>query len=263
MRRRLALFTFILLLPTLLAARDLSMVGDNWCPYNCPPDSTHKGYMIDIVERLFGKDYTLDYKLEPWTRAVKMVEDGERHMLVATTAETSRKLQSSIPLGIDRTCFFIHTPRNWRFNKMSDLTGQRIGVVQDYVYDGNGPLDKLIARYRASKNPLLEQAYGQDALTGNFRKLYAGRMDVLIENENVGQFTINQLKLQDSIHNAGCITHHVATIHVGLTMGLPDGERILGNLREGVAHLRKSGELQAILKKYDVQDWQPLLKHEK
>jgi polar amino acid transport system substrate-binding protein len=263
MNRCPRILVLLLLLPSLVAARDLSLVGDNWCPYNCAPDAAQKGYLIDIVERLFGKDYVIDYKLEPWSRAVKMVEDGERHMLVATTAETSRKLQSSIPLGIDRTCFFVRSPSNWRYGKMGDLTGQRIGVVQDYAYDGGGALDKLIARYRKTANPLLEQAYGQDALTGNFRKLYAGRMDVLIENENVGQFTITQLNLQDSIHNAGCISHHVATLHIGLTLGLPDGDRILGTLRDGVAQLRKSGELQTMMKKYNVQDWQPLLKHEK
>ena len=62
----------------------LRAVGDNWCPYNCPPDARQRGYMIDLLERALGKDYTIVYTIEPWTRAVQLVEQGEMDLLIAT-----------------------------------------------------------------------------------------------------------------------------------------------------------------------------------
>jgi polar amino acid transport system substrate-binding protein len=234
----------------------LIMVGDNWCPYNCAPEAAHRGYMIDILERLLGPHYTLTYKLAPWTRAIHMVETGEAQLLIATPATTEQKIAASVPLGVDQSCFFVRKGNPWRFTRLSDLKTVRLGVVQDYNYDDNGPLDTLIAGYRKAKDTRLEVAVGENALEKNFRKLEAGRMDVVVENENVGRYMIQELKLQDSIDFAHCATHHVATTHVAVSLKRPDAKQILAFINIGVQELRRTGELNTILKPYGMVDWQ-------
>jgi polar amino acid transport system substrate-binding protein len=234
----------------------LIMVGDNWCPYNCAPEAVHRGYMIDILERVLGPHYTLTYKLAPWTRAIHMVETGEAQLLIATPAITEQKVVASVPLGVDKSCFFVRRGNSWRFARLGDLKAVRLGVVQDYNYDDNGPLDTLIAGYRKSKDPRLEIAVGENALESNFRKLEAGRMDVVVENENVGRYMIQELKLKDSIDFASCATHHVATTHVAVSSRRPDAKQILAIINNGLHELRRTGELNTILKPYGMADWQ-------
>jgi polar amino acid transport system substrate-binding protein len=234
----------------------LIMVGDNLCPYNCAPEAARRGYMIDILERVLGPHYTLTYKLAPWTRAIHMVETDEAQLLIATPANTEQKIVASAPLGVDQSCFFVRKGNPWRFSRLGDLKEVRLGVVQDYNYDDNGPLDALIAGYRKRKDAKLEVAVGENALESNFRKLEAGRMDVVVENENVGRYMIQELKLKDSIDFAHCATHHVATTHVAVSLKRPDAKQILATINSGLQELRRTGELTAILKPYGMSDWQ-------
>jgi polar amino acid transport system substrate-binding protein len=234
----------------------LVMVGDNWCPYNCAPDAAQRGYMVDILERVLGAKFNLKYLLEPWTRAIKMVESGEAQLLIATPATTAQKIIASVPFGVDQSCFFVRKTNPWRYSKLDDLKSMRLGVVQDYSYDDNGPLDAMIAGFRKRGDPLLETAVGENALESNFRKLKAGRMDVVVENDNVGRYMIQELKLQEYIAFANCATHHIATTHVAVSSGRPDAPQILAAINSGLAELRRSGELNTILKRYGLSDWQ-------
>jgi ABC-type amino acid transport substrate-binding protein len=82
-------------------------------------------------------------------------------------------------------------------------------------------------------------------------------MDVVIENENVGRYAIQALKLEDSIYFAQCATHYVATTHVAVSLKRTDAKHIQSLINHGVNELRRSGELSAILKAYGMSDWQP------
>ena len=234
----------------------LAMVGDNWCPYNCDPQAPHRGYMVDVLDRILAPHYTLSYQLTPWTRAINMVETGDAQLLVATPVVANTKMRFSVALGMDQSCFFVRKGNPWRYTGLADLQGVRLGVIQDYSYDDNGPLDSLIAKYRSQNDPRLETALGENALEGNFRKLAAGRMDVVIENDNVGRYMVQQLKLQDAIEFAHCARHHVASTHVAVSLKSPDAQHILLLIHDGLRALRRSGELNRLLKPYGMSDWQ-------
>jgi polar amino acid transport system substrate-binding protein len=81
-------------------------------------------------------------------------------------------------------------------------------------------------------------------------------MDVVVENENVGRFMIQQLKLQDAIVFANCANYHVPTTHVAFSLKRPDVKQILATLESGLAELRRTGELRKILQPYGISDWQ-------
>ena len=217
--------------------------------------------MVDLLERVLGPYFTLTYQLEPWSRAIVMVETGEAQLLIATPATTAQKIVASVSLGVDQSCFFVRKGNPWRFTRPADLKAIRLGVIQDYRYDDNGPLDTLIAAMRKRQDPRLEIAMGENALENNFRKLEAGRMDVVMENENVGRYMVQELKLQDAIDFADCATHHVATTHVAVSLTRPDARNILSRINKGLAELRRSGELAGILKPYGMSDWQSTKTH--
>ncbi len=233
----------------------LRLVGDNWCPYNCDPHQGQSGYIVDLLAKALGGHYQIDYALMPWTRALQAVDRGERDVLLSTTPGTTPNLLLSQPLGIDRTCFFVPAASKWQYKVATDLAQQRIGVIQDYKYDNNGPIDALISRYRKSRDPRVELAVGDDALGSNFRKLLAGRMDVVLENEMVGAYTIHNLRLGTAIKSAGCDQVGIGTVHVAMSPKSPHATAVLQQIDAGVRQLRESRVLPQVLQSYGMQDW--------
>lgn len=241
----------------------LRAVGDNWCPYNCATDSQLPGYLVELMRRVLGPRYRLDYRVEPWTRAVELVTSSDADLLLATTPQTTPDLRLSVPLGVDRSCLFVRADNPWRYHRVADLEQIRLGVIQDYKYDADGPIDAMVARAIAAKSRRIEVATGEDALRQNFRKLAAGRMDAVIENENVGAWTIAQLGQRQTLVNAGCVEGYLGTVHVALAPARGDGKALLGAFDKGVAALRANGELAKILGRYGIADWQALLRKPK
>lgn len=237
----------------------LRVAGDNWCPYNCLPSAAQRGYLLDLVQKALGKSYTIEYVLLPWTRAVKSVRAGEVDLLLSTTPVATRNIRLSDPLGIDRTCFFVRHDDPWTFKRLADLDSKRIGVIQDYNYDNNGPLDTLLAQYRRQGDQRLELAYGDDALRNNFKKLQLSRMDVVVENAAVGAYAVQQMGLAQSVRQAGCLGGRLITVHVGASPALKNSKEILATLNSTVQQMRTSNELAPLLQRYGVEDWQPLL----
>jgi polar amino acid transport system substrate-binding protein len=233
----------------------LRLVGDNWCPYNCDPKTGRNGYVVDVLNKVLGVQYRIEYTLMPWSRAVHAVTSGERELLVSTSPATTPDLAMTEPLGIDRTCFFVRSGSHWTYSGIADLAQQRIGVIRGYHYDNNGPLDQLIASYQKTHNSRLELADGDDALNSNFRKLLAGRMDVVVENDIVGAHTMGMMGVARSFASAGCITQTMGTVHIAVSPKLANGALLLEQINRGVHQLRDSKTLGALLAPYAIEDW--------
>lgn len=257
---RAAVIILAALASTLAGAepRRLIAVGDNYCPYNCAPEAPLRGYMVELLELALGKSYVVDYRIEPWTRAISLVESGKHEVLIGTAGGTERKLLLTEPMGLDRSCFFVRKDSTWRYENPHDLEKIRLGVIQDYVYDSEGPIDRIIANYRAKKDARLEVSYGKDALTSSLRKLNAGRTDAVIENENVGRYAIHELGMDKSLRMVGCAKHYVSALHLGVSPNLADAPALVETINTGIKRLRESGELRKILVRYGVKDWHTL-----
>lgn len=243
-----------------LSAPTLVAVGDSFCPYNCAPDAPQRGYMVDVLEKIVTPHWSLDYRLEPWTRSVSAVESGSAQILVATAADTGRKIRTSDTIGVDRSCLFVRTESSWHYKDIKDLAHVRLSAIQDYSYDNGGPVDTLIARYRTTKSAQLELSYGKDALSSSLQKLLAGRADAVIENENVARYRIKEMGLDKKLRMAGCLKHYVGTLHLGVTHQLPEAAALIEQINRGLKSLRESGELKHILGQYGIGDWQSAAK---
>jgi len=38
---------------SIMAADELTVLADPWCPYNCVPNSRDHGFMIEVAEKVF------------------------------------------------------------------------------------------------------------------------------------------------------------------------------------------------------------------
>lgn len=245
----------LLSISPLVQAERLLLVGDEFCPYNCDDKGTHQGYMIDLLRHIYsGLGYEVEYRLVPWSRSIQMVSSGAADILIANTPENSPDPRLSTVLGVDSTCFFARQDSTWQFDDIDDLKAVRLGVIQDYHYDGKGPLDAYI-RANIRDTSRVVSSKGARALHTNFKMLQAGRLDVLLENCNVGSWLIKDQSLSDEVFIVGRLPTYHGDLQVSFSPHDPRSGTRQQQLIDGMLQLRARNELQPILDKYNVSDW--------
>ena len=105
-------------------ADTITIVGDEWCPYNCKP-SQEPGFMIEIAHIIFKKEgHTIQYEIVPWKRAKFGTLNGEYDGIVGMTKnETTEKLYifPDIEMGISQLCFYVAKKTEWEFKGIESL----------------------------------------------------------------------------------------------------------------------------------------------
>jgi polar amino acid transport system substrate-binding protein len=234
-------------------ADTITLVADEWCPYNCAPESDAPGYMIEIARRVFEpKGHTLDYQILPWARAVQDSRAGKYTAIVgAYKGDAPDFIFPANELGQINQSFFVTTESSWNYTGIESLANIAIGVIKDYAYGDE--LDAYIGEHGSDPHKVQVVA-GIEALTTNIQKLLKGRIVAVLENENVLLYKVSQMGVQDKIRSAG-IAVPPEKAYIAFSPAIPQAQEYATILSEGVAQLRQTGELSKILEKYGLQDW--------
>lgn len=249
----------LLLLPVLLTlpipsqADTINLVADEWCPYNCEPDTDEPGYMIEIAQRVFSEaGHTVTYRTLNWSRSVEDTRHGKYDGIVgASKPEAEDFVFPDENLGDSANSFFVTKENSWRYQGMPSIEKVRIAVIKDYEY--GTLLDDYIA---ANKTDLkkVQVATGDTALEKNFTKLVNGRIAVVIEDGAVGRYTAKSMGLADKVQFAGN-DGDPSDLYIAFSPKNPKSQEYAKILSKGIERLRSSGELQTILEKYGQTDW--------
>ena len=121
---KVLLFTFILcliLLPAAVFSDTITIVADDWCPYNCEPGSDSPGYVVEVAREVFSMaGYSLEYKYVPWARAVREVDKGTYNGAIgASTGDLPTGIFPEEELGFYYKDFIIRKGDVWRFTTVS------------------------------------------------------------------------------------------------------------------------------------------------
>jgi polar amino acid transport system substrate-binding protein len=223
--------------------------ADNWCPYNCEPDTPNPGYMVEILQRAArSHGHTLDYKLMPWPRALAQAREGKITGVVSMVASNREGLVMSDKMGVDVNCVFVHKNSKLRYRSPSDLDALgRIGIVEGYGYP------QEFMRWKSTHNEKLQALTGDNTLEMQSKKLASGRIDAFIENVNVVRYantSISELRLAT---NAGCMSDE--NLYFGYSAKNPRAKKVKVQIDQELAAMKKSGELRKLLDKYRVTPW--------
>lgn len=255
MRTIIGLLACICVLTLPVGADVISLRADEWCPYNCDPGSDESGYMIEIVTLVFEKaGHTIDYQTLSWSRAVLDAQTGKYTGLIgATKAEVPEFIFPEEPLGVASDFLWVKKGNPWRYAGVDSLKQIKLGAIQDYDYG-----EEVLAYMDEHKDSLSVQvAVGEKALEKNITKLEMGRIDALIENKAVFQYTVHGLAKADLFEEAGEISDTLENnlVYIAFSPALPQSQEYARILTEGIRELRASGEFQKILDRYGVSDW--------
>ncbi len=236
-------------------AETITIVADIWCPYNCDAASNRPGMMIEIAKKAFAKhNIDIEYSTLPWTRAIEETRQNKHTAIVgAAFKDAPDFVFPAIPQGWMRNSFYIKKGNTWRFVNLESLSSISLGVIADYSY--NDEIDNYVAQN--IKNPRLVQIVsGDNALDSNFKKLAAGRIGALIEGSYVADYYIAQNNMHDQFEIAGSLVpSDNDNLFIAFSPKNPKAKFYADILAKETQALRESGELQEILKSYNVSDW--------
>lgn len=231
-------------------AQTLTFAADEWCPVNCGPDAKAPGYMIEIAKAILEpRGYRLRYEQITWARALLMTRSGHFDGIYASTpGEAKGFVFPSEAQGQYRIGLFVRKDDPWRYLGPSSLDQKSVGVIIDYSYGED--IDRELKDHSE-----LVQTGGTHALEQNIKTLLAGRLNMVVEDINTFAYKANELGLSGEFRLAKAFEED--DLFIALSPAKAQSHEIAQALSDGMADLRRSGELDRILKKYGLSDWNP------
>ncbi|KPZ73224.1 MULTISPECIES: substrate-binding periplasmic protein [Shewanella] len=226
-----------------LSAKPLLIASDIWCPYVCEGQT---GYVTELTKRAFAEmDQPVHFIAVPFNRALKEVQHGNIDAILAVTPEHVSQFNlytDEVVVGYASKDFYTTTGFAWQFNQLEDLDNVQVGIIRGYDY-GERLNDKI-----ANSNRFYI-ATGNQPLTMNLKRLIKGRFHVMLGNKVVIQNTAEKLALDDQIRFAGTFGEPLP-LYVGFNQGATKAAKMFN---QGLTKLKKTGEYQQILDKYNIE----------
>ena len=212
----------------------------NYPPYDWAVDDQHyAGAASELLKLIAPRGYALREVVVPWVRAQEMAKRGEIDLLInlRITPERSEWLQfSKHPTFYNPIVVFMRRERAIPFKSWDELKPLRGGVTIGDAF-GNG-FDEYL------KDHLSVEAIPN--MSGNFRKLDAGRIDYFVSGYYMGMAWLAQAGLQEHIValQPPISQNH---IHLGFSR-LSPYRHLLPDIDRRLAALNADGTLDRLLK---------------
>jgi polar amino acid transport system substrate-binding protein len=154
-------------------------------------------------------------------------------------------------LGRTQPAFFAKVDHPWTFAGVGSLDAIRLGVIQDYTYEAK--LDRYIHQNRNTARIYL--AKGNDALQRLISLVLAGRIDTFVENAPVVYYTLSQMGIgASSLRECGSPKQGV-DLYLPFSPKMRQSKTWAQQFDEGIERLRKTGQLEKILRPYNLKPW--------
>ncbi|MDX1949742.1 MAG: transporter substrate-binding domain-containing protein [Rickettsiales bacterium] len=172
------------------------IAADEWCPYNCIPNSKYEGVLVEIARQAL-KEHNIEVKYitMPWARAVEQARLGKIDAVFgASKPDTPDFIFPKTPQQKMVNAFYV-TDKNkdWKYEGIKSLENMSIGVINGYSY-GNKELDDYILK-NSDYISKVQVANGDEPQFQNLVKLKRSRIDAVIEDENVMKYILKKYKI--------------------------------------------------------------------
>ncbi|NRB41950.1 MAG: transporter substrate-binding domain-containing protein [Pseudomonadales bacterium] len=234
-----------LLLATSAIAREITVVSDSWCPYNCEPGDEKEGFGIDLLRQIFAvENITVVYTLMPWQDAIDAVDRGEFHAVVGAYHSDAKQLVfPKTPFALSTNCFYITAENHWDYINNDSLKGVRLGTLDGYSYGAD--IDSYL---RENERPGDKVFSGDMPLPKLKKSLLDGEVDVIIEDEMVFEFNLINAAEKKQFKSVSC--RLAAKVYVAFSAHHTETDELLKIYEKGLLRLLSNGEYQKIMQRY-------------
>lgn len=230
-------------------AETISIKGDYWCPFNCGPKDSKKGYMIEIIKTIFEKKgHNIDYQLDTWTNSILSVRDGKTTALIAANVfDAPDFIYPKSSLGVSKDCFFVRQNDKWEYHQEENLKSRKIGIVESYAYS------RTVNDFIKSNPSQVIRSKGIEAITGLDELIKKNEIDTIVENPIVFNYYVEHNLKNSHYEEAGC--GESSDLYLAFSPKNPKSKEFADLLSNGIEELRKNGTLDRILAKYSIKEW--------
>ena len=233
-------------------SRTIVLAADAWCPVNCGPGDARPGFMVDLARAIFtNAGYGVEYRLMPWSRALREARSGAVDgVLGAFASDAPDFVFPEAPLlVISASDLFARSDFDWTFRGIPSLAEVRLGAIQNYGYG-----DDLNAYLLDPANKgAVDVIHGQRAIERNLAKLLAGRIDVVVETRGVFLHAARKIDAVDRVKFVGQVGAP-ENCTVAFSPSSSNSAALAKIFSDGVAAMRRSGALHALLESYGLAD---------
>lgn len=235
------------------SADKIVIAADEWCPFVCEPGSAQEGYMVDVAKAAFATvGHSVEYRKISWDDAIAQCRKGEIAAIVgAVKDEVPDFVFPAEPQGVTSNGYFVKVGSKWSYNGVSSLDTVSLAVIEGYSYGDE--LDAHIKKNVANPKRIVV-AKGDVALGDNIKRLLNGEVAVMVENPFVFYYSARASGAGGKFKLVGYASKP-ADLYIAFSPKLPKYAQYARQLSDGVALMRKTGELERILKKYTLTDW--------
>ncbi|NTS75541.1 transporter substrate-binding domain-containing protein [Catenovulum sp. SM1970] len=228
------------------------LVADQWCPYNCLPESERPGYLVEIAKVVLSSHgYHVIYKTMEWNQAITLVRTGRANGLIgAFPSDAEDLIFPDTALGYADNSVIVRAQDSTQFKGIETLQELRLGVIEGYSYGAE--IDKFLAE-RLALSTGVDVTSGDDPLERNLQMVLSNRLDGFIEDESVLKHHLRYHPDKDKFKLLARVSHD--PVYIGFAPKHPESAKLAALLSDGIERLRKTGQLKVILQRYGLQDW--------
>jgi len=257
--RRYFLFIFLFIFFVAQAQQDKILTfrkSTQWCPYECDEakNNQQSGFIADIVRIVFtARGYQVKFDTSPIKRGYLLVRNGSlTGILGLYKSDAPDFIYNTLPIGRSVNEFIVRANDTWRYENIDSLLlleNKGLTIAKGVSYP---QFDTFIL-----ENPhKVTKITGYTTLERTIKMITLGYTQTLYEDKLVLQYLAHQTNWTKALKYAG--SDHVFTdVFVGFSPVYPAKSQELAKMLDlGIAELRNSGQLDEILKRYNIEDWQ-------
>jgi polar amino acid transport system substrate-binding protein len=173
-------------------AQPLRLVSEAWPPYIYEEQGQLRGLDYEAAQIVLQRmGVEVEWQLMPWKRCLAAFSQGRVDGIFdvfQTAARRTTMLFPSEPMSEIEFVLFHSTARPYRYRRLSDLNGLKVGVSAGYWYANR--------EFRESEDFTREPAPTHAA---NFGKLQRNRIDLVINDHRAGHFLLTRMGLGKTI----------------------------------------------------------------
>jgi polar amino acid transport system substrate-binding protein len=238
MRKNILAFMTLLIAPFSAHSETIKITNGDWAPYMAE-SLKHYGVVSHIVSETFALEgITVEYVFLPWKRAYEDAKEGKADgsIIWGFSEERAAELKFSEPVINLETVLFIQKNSTVDWTTEEDLGKYSIGGVIGYSYG-------IEALETSGKVKISRIASPEN----NYKKLASGRLEIVLEDRDVGWQLANNLGLTDSLK-----THpkplNTKSFHLLMSKNSAKGDKFLEAFNRGLAKMKASGKLDQMVK---------------
>lgn len=253
----------------------LSFTAYDSCPYVCSPKKSNtqanhrdsnnrhvnqKGFLIDIVETIFNQaSINVNVDILPTARALKLAREGKADGIIGVSKRQAPSL--SFPkanIGQRRFVFYVKHDDDWYYAGLNSMEDRRLAVQLGVSY---GIADNYIQHYQDTHR--IQKITGRNINERLLVLLTKQRANLVIQDKNIMEYYLAFYASAKSSASTASTKHtpvneagYILPENIYLAFNHPYARQYIDIVSKGMDKLRTSGELDLILMRYGLTDWQ-------